>query len=111
MQRNKKIPVGDKEITVTELSVTQIRNLLDQMEQPEFSVIDLLFPDSVPSAAVVESTGISLDQLEAYPPSELKFIIEGVESLNPFFVNMITRLAKAGQEMISENRSIKPAAD
>ncbi len=57
MQRSKKIPVGDKEITVKELSVTQISNLMDQMEQTEISIIDLLFPDGVPAVAVAESTG------------------------------------------------------
>ncbi len=110
MLRTKKIPVGDKEITVTELSVTQIRNLLDQMEQTQVSIIDLLFPDGVPAVAVAESTGIDLKQLEEYPPSELKIIIEGVENLNPFFANMIARLAKAGEQMISESASTPPAA-
>ena len=110
MQRTKKIPVGDKEITAAELSVAQIRNLLDQMETMEISVFDMLFPDGVPSIAVAESTGISLKQLEQYLPSELKLIIDGVESLNPFFVNMMTRLAKAGEQMISEKTSTKPAA-
>lgn len=110
MQRSKKIPVGDKEITVKELSVTQISNLMDQMEQTEISIIDLLFPDGVPAVAVAESTGIGIKQLETYPPSELKLIIEGVENLNPFFANMITRLAKAGEHIISEKPSTPPVA-
>ena len=110
MQRNKKIPVGDKEITATELSVSQIRNLLDQMEQTDFSVIDLLFPDGVPAVAVAESTGIDIKKLEEYPPSELKIVIEGVENLNPFFANMITKLAKAGEQIISGKASTPPVA-
>lgn len=110
MQRNKKIPVGDKEITVTELSVSQIRNLLDQMEQADICIIDLLFPNSIPAAAVAESTGIDIKKLDEYHPSDLKVIIEGVENMNPFFANMIARIAKAGGQAISEKTSTQPVA-
>jgi hypothetical protein len=110
MQRSKKIPVGDKEVTVTEFSVSQIRDLMDQMEDASFSTIDILFPDGVPAIAVEKSTGIDLEKLEEYHPSELKIIIEGVENMNPFFANMITRLAKAGEQVIKERASTKPVA-
>jgi hypothetical protein len=108
MQRKKKIPVGDKEITVTEFSVAQIRNLMDQIEQSAIGTIDLLFPDGIPALAVEESTGIPMSTLETYAPSELKIIISGVEDINPFFANMITRLTKAGERIISEIASTSP---
>ena len=111
MQRSKKIPVGDKEFTVTELSVEQIRNLLDQMETANLSTIDLLFPDSIPAAGIAESTGIPITTLETYAPSELKTIISGVEDINPFFANMITRLSKVGQGIINAKALTPPVAD
>jgi len=41
-----------------------------------------------------------MSKLESdFLPSELKMIIEKVENLNPFFVNMLTRLLKLGREM------------
>lgn len=110
MQRSKNIPVGDKEVTVTELSVAQIRDLLDQIEEYKVGTIDLLFPDGVPAVAVAKSTGIDLERLEDYPPSELKTIIDGVENINPFFANMLTRLAKAGNQILREKALTGPAA-
>jgi hypothetical protein len=113
MQRTKRITIDDREITIKELSVAQIKVLLDNAEAGEdFSVINLLFPDTVPALAIEQSTGISVKTLESsFNPSELKQIIDGVESLNPFFVNMIVRLSKIGKQVMKEKSLMSPAAD
>jgi len=94
------ITIGDRDITIKQLNVLEIRNIMDNMDKEDRSIIDLLFPDSIPAYVVSESTGISISKLESdFLPSELKMIIEKVENLNPFFVNMLTRLLKLGREM------------
>ena len=94
------ITIGDRDITVKQLNVLEIRNIMDNMDKEDRSIIDLLFPDSIPAYVVSESTGISISKLESdFLPSELKMIIEKVENQNPFFVNMLTRLLKLGREM------------
>jgi len=94
------ITIGDRDITIKQLNVLEIRNIMDNMDKEDRSIIDLLFPDSIPAYVVSESTGISMSKLESdFLPSELKMIIEKVENQNPFFVNMLTRLLKLGREM------------
>jgi len=94
------ITIGDRDITIKQLNVLEIRNIMDNMDKEDRSIIDLLFPDSIPAYVVSESTGISISKLESdFLPSELKMIIEKVENQNPFFVNMLTRLLKLGREM------------
>jgi len=94
------ITIGDRDITIKQLNVLEIRNIMDNMDKEDRSIIDLLFPDNIPAYVVSESTGISISKLESdFLPSELKMIIEKVENQNPFFVNMLTRLLKLGREM------------
>src|SRR6056297_3153316 len=94
------ITIGDRDITLKQRNVLEIRNIMDNMDKEDRSIIDLLFPDSIPAYVVSESTGISISKLESdFLPSELKMIIEKVENQNPFFVNMLTRLLKLGREM------------
>jgi hypothetical protein len=113
MQRTKTITVGKRDITVKELNVAQIRDLMDNLEKDkEVHVFDMLFPDSIPVVAVSESTGIALKKLEEdFTPSELKQIIDGVENLNPFFANMMQRMAKIGEAILKEKALIPPVAD
>ncbi len=111
MQRKKTIVINDIDITVTELSVAQVRDYMDDKpEQAPVSIIDLLFPDSLPGRVIAESTGLSVKKLEDdFSPSELKKIVEAVESLNPFFVNMMKRLSEMGREIIAQ-KTLTPSA-
>lgn len=103
MQRTKTITIDDRDIVAKELSVAQVRNLMDNMSESSVSTIDMLFPGSIPSVVIAESTGLSVEKLEeVFHPSEIKQIIEVVENINPFFTNMISTLAAAGGRIVSE---------
>ena len=109
MQRKKVITIENREITITELNVAQIEEVPD--EKSEVSTLDLLFPEHLPASVISKSTGISVNKLqEDYYPSELKEIIDSVESLNPFFFNMMKRFAALGQEAIKNRTLSQPAA-
>ncbi len=113
MQRKKTIIINDVEITVTELNIAQIRDYMDDKseDQSPVSIIDLLFPDSLPGRIIAESCGISVKKLEDdFSPSDLKKIVEAVESLNPFFVNMMKRLSEMGRKIIAEKTLTASAA-
>ena len=91
------ITIGDRDITVKQLNVLEIRNIMDNMDKEERSIIDLLFPDNIPAYVVSESTGISVSKLESdFLPSELKTIIEKVENQNPFFCQHADTPAETG---------------
>lgn len=103
MQRTKTITIGEQDVTIRELNIAQIRDLMDNMEKEQGSTIDLLFPKNIPAVVISEATQISVKKLEEiFAPSELKQIIDGVENLNPFFANMIKRLSEIGQAVLDK---------
>ncbi len=107
MQRKKTITVRDLEITVRELTVAQVRDLMEEFSAVKPNIMDLLFPDNLPAIVISESTGIPIQKLEDdFSPSELHQIIEGVESLNPFFVNMMTRLQTLGKGLLKTKENV-----
>lgn len=93
--------IDEREITVKELTVADVRDLLENVtNKTEINTIDLLFGDSVPSEAIEKSTGIKIKKLENdFSPSEIKTLVEAVEEVNPFFVAMIQKLKKATENL------------
>ncbi|NCC25636.1 MAG: hypothetical protein EOM25_10655 [Deltaproteobacteria bacterium] len=106
--------IGDQAFTARELSVAQIRELLDAMAnayQPH--LIDMLFPESGISGGIVAaSLGLSLDDLDALDlaPSELETVVAKVGEANPFLSGLILRLADLGRKMSSLETSTGPSA-
>lgn len=113
MIRKKAITVDGREVIVRELTVAQIRDLMDQFDKEAGSVdvIDLMFAGRIPFDAVKASTGLDAEALSTFSPSELDQIIKGVEDINPFFANMITRLSKMGEQIIRERTSTPLSAN
>lgn len=112
MVRSKVITVDGREVIVRELTVAQIRELMDQSDKnSSVDVIDLLFSGRIPSDAVKTSTGLDAEALCRFSPSELDQIIKGVEDINPFFANMITRLSRMGEQIIRERTSTPLSAN
>lgn len=113
MQKIKRIKIDERELTVKELTVGQIRNIIEDLENPEnVHIIDMLFGDEIPALAVSESTEISMKDLEKgkITPSEMEIIIKGVKEVNPFFVKMIERLAKIGETALKGRTSTESSA-
>ncbi len=97
MRRSKLVRLGDREITVKELTVAQVRSILSELETgTELAVLDLLFTD-VPTIALLASTELSENDLAEYSPSELEPLIDAFREANPFFVKMMKRLAALGE--------------
>ena len=95
MRKSKIIKWNGQEITCKELTVEEVRNLMDH--PPETTVLDALFMDRIPVAAIQLSTGISTDELWEMTPSALVPLWDAVEELNPFFVHMLKKLAEQGR--------------
>lgn len=103
MRMSKKVRLGDREVVVSELTVAQVRQLLEEMERPgEVHVLDMMFKDA-PAQALTMSTGLSFEDLEQYAPSELEPLKEAFLETNPFFVKLIEDLARIGQEVLKES--------
>ena len=112
MGKIKDFKIGDEKFIARELTVSQVKKLLDEEEsgKNELSIIDLLFPDRLPSAAIAMILGISRKELEKkdLPPSELEKIMDEAEAVNPLFASLIQRLAKIGRAMAT--KSTEPPA-
>ena len=98
MRKSKIMKWNGKEVTCKELTVAEIDQLLSSAPPP--NALDLVFGDRIPTAAVTMSTGLQAADLESESPSLLDELWSGVEEVNPFFVPMLDRLAKAGSNLV-----------
>ena len=115
-----KITMGGREITVRQLTMRQIREVLAQIgfgfhgdggpEKPVRQgdgvgpekpvrlphVVDLVFDDDLPAAAVAAASGLTLDELGGdFTQDEISALLEKVRERNPFFVAMAQRVVGA----------------
>ncbi len=96
----KLVPFSGKDIAVQELTVSQVRKIMDDLENnPSGHFIDELLDSKLPAAAIALSTGMSLDELAQHQPSALDELAKEVEQANPFFAGLIQRRLKLYQEM------------
>lgn len=92
-----------EEITARELTVKEAMGIMDGLgKSTELHPIEMMIDPTIPVAALPISTGKSLEELMEFPPSELKKIVEVVESANPFFMGMMEKLAKVGHEILQQ---------
>lgn len=110
MRKSKTLTIDDQEIICNELSAEEIQKILDGLDDLQIGIIDMLFPDRIPSSAVKVSTGKIDEELNGYTPSELETIIDAVEEVNPTLADLLQRLAQVGRNYM-EMKSEKPAAD
>jgi len=104
MRLTEKLKIDNREITVKELTMAEIRNVMAALEKQKGTphVLDLLFAD-MPAAAVSAATDLSLKELEGdFTQSEIKQIKDKVEELNPFFAKALKRLAKLGRSILEK---------
>lgn len=86
MRKSKTIKIDDREITVKELRVKDVRQLLEMSEANEddiMALIDKFLP-------IV--TDIKSKDMEAMAPSELKILWETFKEVNADFLEMTERL-------------------
>ncbi|HDD52940.1 MAG TPA: hypothetical protein ENF32_02580 [Thermosulfidibacter takaii] len=100
---SKKVRLGDRDVMVKELTVAQVRQLLDEFERPgEVHVLDMMFEEA-PAMALSMSTGLEVAELEEYSPSELEPLKEAFLETNPFFVRLVKRLSRIGREALKNS--------
>ena len=116
MRKKKAFKIGEKEMIARELTVQQITQITDTFDDPtaEMEVVgdvDMLFPDRLPSGALLMSLEISAEDLAAFAPSEVEIMLDEVEAVNPTFAGLMQRLAKIGREALAARASVELPAD
>ena len=95
------ITFNDKEITVEELTVKQVRETLAKIDKADPQLIDELMDCPVPALVITEATGITYAEMEKCKPSQLKELVKEVVNVNPSFASMIKRRVEAYKKMIT----------
>jgi hypothetical protein len=86
MRKSKTIKIDDKEITVKELKVKDIRKLLDMPEAEKDDTMELV------EKFLPVVTDIKLSDLDEMAPSELKVLWETFKEVNADFLEVTGRL-------------------
>lgn len=115
MRKQKVITIGDREITINELTAAQIDGMLSSFnESRPVHPTELLLDAVIPVEAVTLSTGMTGPELGGsecnYAPSELDEIWRAVAEVNSFLSRLMERLAKEGHAVLSAKNSVEPAA-
>jgi hypothetical protein len=99
MKRSKIIPFNGADVTAKELTVAEIADCMDAVANDAVDSLDLLFPDRLPSEAVVRATGLERAALHKHSPSALEALWAAAEETNPFFLGMVRRMAAAAPNL------------
>ena len=99
------------EFVAKELTVGQVRDVMDQLGKGKPHIIDFLFSDeNVPASAVSISTGLPLesdeqDSLHSFTTGDMRQIINAVKEANPDFLALAVRLRVALPQVRQEENS------
>jgi hypothetical protein len=85
----KTITVNGREITVSEVPVSEIRNWMKEIELSETDVMDVLLHRGYHMSAVRMITGLSKDELDEFLPSERRVIAQTCQAVNGDFFELI----------------------
>ncbi len=99
MRKSKIIKFNGQELTVKELTVSQVKDVLRSLDTFEPHTLDILMDQPVTASAVCMASGISVEDLEGdLAPSEIQELYDAVLEVNPTFAAMLGRLQKIGME-------------
>ncbi len=99
MRGQKVVDVAGREVTVKELTVTQLDSLLGQ-EDYEATMLDrILEKDMLTGDLLHTATGISVQDLSGMAPSAMRPLVEAFKEVNPDFFEMARREVSRAQEM------------
>jgi len=101
MRKTKTIKIDDREITVRELRVKDIRNILEKMDS--FKGIDDIY------SLLPNAIDISVEDIEQYAPSELNIIYQAFREVNAVFLDVLKKSGIAETLKSSISKSLTEA--
>lgn len=111
MKKSKTIKLDDREITVTELTPTQVDDLVRGFNaERSANMVELLMDSPISTEAVTLSTGMSLEEMMAMTPTELHAVWGAVAEVNDFLSRMLDRMLAIAEKGTTAT-SAGPSAD
>ena len=95
MRKNEIVKLGEREIIVNELTVTQIDKVFGEFDiNRKAARAEMLIDSNIPIEVVTTATGLKDEELNGeFTPSELNMIWEAVARVNDFLSKMMDRLS------------------
>ena len=95
----KTVQIADREITVRELAVWEVRNWIASLSGQDVDLVDELLIDGVQLSAVRLMAGISKEDMEQMMPSELDKVVDAAKQVNHRFFAMVDRVVAASRQI------------
>jgi len=90
MRRTEVLKLGDQKVTLRELTVGEVRNML--ASRPEQDTVSYLFFEDISIADLMQMSDLTDDDVNNLSQSELDAVRLKAKELNPHFFAMMTRL-------------------
>ncbi len=95
MRIEKKVKIGEREVTVKELTVTEVRAWLESEKRRDEKgdlLRDMLI-DGVSFADMARMSDVSIEEMEQMFPSQLQTLADACAEVNRVFFNLCARVA------------------
>lgn len=102
MRHTKEVNLENRKVLVKELTVSEMRNWLKNLEGIKDGEIDLISEGLLEEASlsdVVLMTDLTMDDLDGMVPSELATLVDACKETNPHFFTLRDRLVQASRHM------------
>lgn len=102
MSVTKVVKVRDTEVTVRELTVSDIRAWLvaNTNSKEKVDIVDNMLFDDISLEDIKLMSSITDDVIEALAVSQLRQVVEVCKELNPYFFNMREQLVSLGKTKV-----------
>ena len=101
MAFEKTAKIGDREVTVFELTVAQVRDMAKATAADQTDPLSNWLIEDVPFVVIASMTTVTVEELDDWRPSEIKQLAEVCREVNPDFFDMNRRLGAAVESIRS----------
>lgn len=102
MALKKKIPLGDIQVEVRELTVGEIRQLLKLMaEESDTDIVEYALLDEIGLRELQMMTDLEKEFVDDLAPSQLRQVYEACRDMNPDFFALRGRLEERGRAILA----------
>lgn len=94
MERQDQIKIKDRLVTVREMTVQEVYDLLEgRMQPPGDLEVDVLIEHRIGSGLMVMLSDLSIEDLRGMTGSELTALGNKIADINPFYVRLLEKLS------------------
>jgi hypothetical protein len=101
MAYEKVVKIGDREVTVYELTVAQVRVMAKTTAEDQTDPLANWLIEDTPFVVLASMSTVTVEELDEWRPSEIKQLADACRGVNPDFFDMNRRLSAAVESMRS----------